>query len=59
MACAINVPTDAVTNGASHEYVREEVIAPREARHTRGRRQSVGANLHKAVVSVFVCDNGR
>jgi len=59
MMRSVNVASDAVPDHASDEYVGEEVIAASEARHTRGRRQPVGANLHKAVVSVFVCHNGR
>src|SRR6266705_2828399 len=56
---AINVLPDAVADSAADQHVRKEVVAPGEARHTHRRGQSVSANLHQALISVFVCHDSR
>src|SRR5882724_2420302 len=56
---AIDVTANAIADRTPNQHVRQEVVATGEARHTRGGCQSVSANLHETVISVFVCHDSR
>ena len=53
----IDVPTDAVTNGAANQRIGQEMVVSGVARNANGGRQPIGSNLDQAVISIFVCND--
>src|SRR5438876_1554600 len=58
MVRAIDITANAVPRGAANQHIREIVFAAGESRETYGTGNPVSADLHPAMIVVFVSNHG-
>src|SRR5882762_1219569 len=56
---AVNITANTIARGAADQHVREIMLAAGEARETDGAGNPVSADLHPAMIVVFVSDHRR